>query len=365
MTVRPLILATLWLAACSGSGKDDDTTDVADADTDTDTDTDTDADADADADTDTDTDADTDTDTDTDTASFPVPAVTGDAATVPLGGACPLETKYGDFLVEAYDIYSIVAGDAADGVVPITVLEDAGTEGDCQLLKRNNPFCDPPCQAGQTCDFDGQCIPYPENQDLGTVTVGGLFADVAMGPIQPGNTYFDTTLPHPAFAAGDVIELRTHGSTMGDVELHGIGVESLDLVQTELVLYTDRDLTVTWAPSVATDRAEVHLQLTIDQHGVTPITLFCDWEDDGEGTVPATLIESLVNSGVTGFPNAVLSRRTLDSLPLQDGCIEFKVAAPQVPNPDVRVDGFTPCTNNKDCPKGQRCDVPNEICVDL
>jgi hypothetical protein len=59
---RSLLIATLFLAACTG--EDDNT--ATDGTIETDTDTDTDTDADTDADTDTDTDADTDTDTDTD-----------------------------------------------------------------------------------------------------------------------------------------------------------------------------------------------------------------------------------------------------------------------------------------------------------
>jgi hypothetical protein len=359
--MRHSLALLLLLGACSG-GKSDDT--PADADTDTDTDTDADADADADSD----ADADTDTDTDTDTGTpFEVPPVTGDPDTVPLAGACDLSNKFGTFLVEVYstDAYSIISGQALDGVVPITVLENVGTEGDCVLLKRNNPFCSPQCQGGETCDFDGTCIPYPDSKDLGVVTIGGLADPVVMRPVEPGTTYFDSTLTHPIFAEGDLVEMRTHeNGAFGDLEMHGVGVTPLVLDDVDWTLVADNDFTLTWvAPGTPVVRSRVYLRLTIDQHGTTPISMYCDFDDDGEGVIPSSLLTQLIESGVTGFPNADITRRTVDSVDVPgDGCLEFVASAPQNPDPDVRVDGYTPCSSPKDCPKGQTCNLALEIC---
>ena len=170
--------------------------------------------------------ADTDTGevSDTDTGEAPDPAV------VELAGTCALEDRFGGFLVEMYDSYSIVDGSVADGVVPISVLEQVGVEGDCKLLRRNNPFCDPPCGPDETCDFTSTCIPYPLNQDVGTVTVTGLSADVVMEPLQPGNSYFNTSLPHPAFEPGALVTLTTTGGAYDPVRLHAVGVEPLTIL---------------------------------------------------------------------------------------------------------------------------------------
>ena len=349
--MRHTLALLVLLGACSGGKSDDTATDGADTDTDVDADTD----------------ADTDTDTSDTGTPFEVPEVTGDPATVPLGGECALENRFGTFIVEVYgtDGYSIVSGSALDGVVPITVLENVGTEGDCVLLKRNNPFCDPQCQGGETCDFDGECIPYPASQNLGVVTVGGLADDVVMRPVEPGTTYFDSTLTHPIFNEGDLVEMRTHeDGAFGDLELHGVGVAPLQLTSTEWALSTEDDFVVTWAPPAGpTVRSEVYMRLTIDQHGTTPISMYCSFDDDGEGSIPAGLLGQLVDSGVTGFPNAVITRRTIDSVTVPgDGCLEFVASAPQNPDPSVDVDGFTPCTRPEDCPKGQTCNVPLEIC---
>jgi len=233
------------------------------------------------------------------------------------------------------------------------------------LLKRNNPFCSPQCQGGQTCDFDGNCIPYPEPQDLGVVTIGGMADPVVMRPVEPGTTYFDSSLTHPIFAEGDLIEMRTHEQgAFGDLELHGVGVAPLKLDNLDWNLASGSDFTLTWTPpSTEVVRSRIHLRLTIDQHGTTPISMYCDFEDDGEGVLPSALLSQLIDSGVTGFPNADITRRTVDSVSVPgDGCLEFVASAPQNPDPDVQVEGFTPCASPKDCPKGQTCNLALQIC---
>ena len=71
-----------------------------------------------------------------------------DAETVPLSGECSLEEDFGGFVVEEYDTSVNVAGSVSDGVVPITILEEIAASGECKLLRRNNPYCDPPCSSG-------------------------------------------------------------------------------------------------------------------------------------------------------------------------------------------------------------------------
>ena len=336
------------LAGCSG--KTTTTTDPADADTDADTD------ADADADTDTDATA------TADTGTFVVPTPVGDPATIPLAGECPLDRRFGGFSVDVLPDYSLVAGTVADAVNPITVLTPMAAQGDCRLLRRENPFCDPLCEAGQVCNLDEECVPFPSNQDLGRVTVGGLSADVVMQPVEPGRNYFDTQVPHPAFGPGDLIELRTWDTTFGaDVTLHGVGVEPISLGRDDAwTIFDGQDLHVTWNSAGDSLQSRIWVKLNIDQHGTTPVTLFCDLPDTGSADLPASLLSTLINFGVTGFPNATVARRTVDSADIGGGCMDFSVTSPT--QPSVRVDGFIPCNGPPDCPKGQICDPVSFIC---
>jgi hypothetical protein len=347
------------LSGCSG-GKValDDTQSEADADSDADSDTDSDTDSDSDSDSDSDADSDADSDSDTDTG---LPAPEGDPATIGLEGMCPLETRLGGFAVEALESYSTVYGDVSEGVVPVTILQEVAAEGDCRLMKKENPFCDPPCEAGETCDFDGQCIPYPETQDLGTVTVAGLEIDVIMDPVKPGYAYFNTSVPHPAFAPDQLIELNTEAAYFDAFTLHGVGASMMEPLDKQWVVSEGQPLAVSWATSSdETQRAVVSLELNVDQHGTSPITVWCTFEDDGAGEVPAGLVDQLVNAGVTGFPSGKLTRRTEDKVELDQGCVDFVVASPR--SVDVDVDGYTSCYTEEDCPPDQDCNLALQIC---
>jgi hypothetical protein len=282
----------------------------------------------------------------------------GDAATVELAGECPMATHVGAFSVSDYEVYTIVDGAVSDSIVPVTVLTLMAEDGDCKLLKKENPFCDGGCEPDETCNLDGECVPYPVALDLGTVTVAGLIEDVIMEPVQPGSRYFETGLPHPGFNDGDLLQLRTQGGDHGAFDLHGVGVAPLVHDGQVLVMDSDTDLIVNWEP--ADGRATVHLTLSIDQHGASPTSLVCDFDDDGQGQVSADLVDQLINAGVTGFPSAALSRQTVDRAENDVGCIDLTTQSRR--NPDVRVAGYTPCTSDDDCPDGLTCNLAIEIC---
>ncbi len=285
-----------------------------------------------------------------------------DPATVPLGGECPMADDYGGFVVASDGDAGWVAGSVADGVVPASVLEAIETEGECQLLRRNNPFCDPSCAAGQTCDFDGNCVPYPANQDLGTVTLTGLSKALVIEPVFPGYTYFHTKLPPEPFTSGALVTLSVPDAPGGALALHGVGVSALEPTDATWTFQSGEALTVHWAPPVGdVIRSHVMLSMSIDQHGATPSVLRCTFDDDGEATVGGTILEALVGAGVTGFPNGTLDRRTVDHGTIAGkGCADFAVSSSR--NVPVDVIGYTPCVTTDDCPKGQTCDKEFQIC---
>ncbi len=297
-----------------------------------------------------------------DTAQAPDTTADGNTgAPIELSGPCSLEKRYGAFLVEAQDGFSFVDGSVANGVVPVTILELVEEEGPCRLLKRNNPFCNPPCGPGQTCDHDGSCITFPEPQDLGTVEITGLADEALLEPLQPGNSYFLTTLPHPGFEGGAAIHLTSSEGAFGVLDLHGVGV---DLLETEKPLWEveeAKDLAISWpAPVTPGVPSVARLDLNIDQHGNSPVVLQCDFPDTGSAAVPAALIDQLLTSGVSGYPNGRVTRRTVDSAPVSDGCMEFIVASPL--EADIEVVGHTPCKSDSDCPDGETCTLAIETC---
>lgn len=285
----------------------------------------------------------------------------GDPATIPLAGLCPSDTRWGAFSVEAYDAYAIVAGSVADGVLPISVLTEVTSEGNCQLLRRENPYCSPSCESGQTCDLDGVCVPYPEGQDLGTVSVLGLLDAVSMEPSTPGYTYSSDTLPFPPFEAGGLVALQSSGGNHDPLLLHGVGVDLLEPTDTSWELAGAVPLSLAWDAPAGSVRSEVALNMNIDQHGITPIFLRCAFADTGSATVPASVIDAMLAAGVSGFPSASLARRTVDRTAVGEGCVDFTVSHDVLI--DLSVDGHTPCESNADCPIGHPCDTETQTCL--
>ena len=256
----------------------------------------------------------------------PVVVFDGDPATVRLAGACELAERHGGFGVFEQEDFSFVSGDVKNGVLPITVLEEIDAEGDCRLLRRNNPFCAPTCTAGTTCNFDGECIAFPTALDVGTTYVDGLVAPVSMNATPPGNTYFDTSIPHVPYDDGVALRLRM---TTPPLELFGVAVKALD-ADPAWDLSRGDDLSVTWNAPAENSRSNVEVRMSVDQHGTTPATLVCIFADTGSAVVPASMVDALLDQGVTGFPNGSIQRQTVDSVAHDGGCVDFTVASTRV-----------------------------------
>lgn len=280
--------------------------------------------------------------------------------TVTLGGRCPSEQRFGGFLVESYDTYAQVYGTVADGVVPSAILTEVGREGDCVLYQRQNPFCDPTCAVDEACSLASECVPYPVAQSLGTVTVAGLVSYVEIEPVEPGFIYFDISLPNPPFEAGANVGLSTGGGSFAAVALTGQGGEPLVIPAQEWVVSAGADLSLSWTPPTIETLATIFVELNVDQHGVSPYLLQCSFADTGAGVVPASLTATLVSAGVSGFPNGRIGRQTADSASVGDGCMDLIVGS--LLNPDVRVEGHTPCYSDLECPEGQTCDETIQTC---
>lgn len=280
--------------------------------------------------------------------------------TVPLGGTCPMEEYVGGFLVEVYDDYSIVDGKVFDSVNPANILKEVKVAGDCRMLQLIYPVCLPPCGPGFTCDYDGSCIKYPEQKDIGTVTVEGLSQTVVMTPKPPSNSYFDTKLPHPAFVDGALIHVTSTVGYAGKLDMYGIGSNPIQMVEPNWTIERNKPLVVAWDPAPEGARTKVELRLNIDQHGNSPVNLFCELPDTGQVEIAAELINQLYEFGVSGYPNARLSRRTVDSMEIVSGCIDFIVGAPK--SAGITIVGHYPCSSQNDCPEGLTCNFAIETC---
>ena len=273
-----------------------------------------------------------------------------------LRGECDQEAEVGRFYVQHEPDHSVVSGEVKDGVVPMTILEEIAAEGDCRLMRRNNPQCDPACEGGEACDHDGECVPYPQVVGVGEVRILGLNKDVTMGE----GAYFDTSMPHPGFDPGAHVRLEAAGGGYEPFELYGRGVTPLELPAETWVLREGEPLEISWT-AAGDEQAHMLLTFNIDQHGNTPVTMFCVSDDTGSLQVPASLVDAFKEQGVSGYSAANLYRITTDSVEMELGCVQFDIYSHATG--DLQVEGHLPCDGDEDCPDGMTCDIPTNTCV--
>lgn len=246
-----------------------------------------------------------------------------DARLATMDGACPFEERVGLFEVKHLTNLSLAGGHVLDGVVPADIPILEYEEAGCQYLRKVFPFCDPPCQPTQTCDQNNTCIDAPLQQNAGTVTVDGLVADVSMQPNQ-FNDYEDSSLASPPFAPGAAITLSASGDVVPPFVLDGVGVAPMAIADDTWTMTAGQPMTIEWTPADGPGR--IYISLNVDLHGNSPVTMFCDVEDTGSTTIPATMVDRLIDFGITvGFASATIARRTVDHIDSTDGCVEFRV----------------------------------------
>lgn len=284
-----------------------------------------------------------------------------DDGPIRLRGACAEDSRVGGFRVEAENTESFVSGAVADAVNPSSVPEETVAAVGCRLLVSRNFFCDPACRGGELCGPGNDCQPFPRNQDVGRVTISGLATEVELDALAPGSDYLATTLPHPVFADGAEIRLRASGA-FGEISLDGVGSPALDVDPAAWLVSRGEPMAIAWSAPAAAGDAVINLRLSIDQHGTTPATLSCDLADTGAAEIPSSMIDALLDAGVSGFANGSISRRTIDSHSVSSGCIDLEITSPR--SHTASVAGHTPCSALGQCPAGQVCDLGRQTCVD-
>jgi hypothetical protein len=275
-------------------------------------------------------------------------------------GACDVSVRSGGFKIEKQVDFGVVQGEVRDGVVPTAIPTVVDDDGRCRLLERRNLACFPACVGMETCGESGACIPFPRQVSVGDVSISGLTRDTVMSPLMPGNSYLSPGATNPPYGVDSPIVLSASGTeSIPAFELFGIGSEPLGEALT-WVLNPGSDLVLEWPAPTASVATTVLAELTIDQHGITPLSLSCELEDTGTATIPAAIVDRLIASGVTGFPNGRLTRRTADHVDLAIGCVDLVVGSPLAAS--VSISGFTPCDAPADCPSGQTCNIALERC---
>jgi hypothetical protein len=200
----------------------------------------------------------------------------------------------------------------------------------------------------------------PRLQRAGTLAVTGLVGDPLTVEINAGTYYEVQQLPNPPFDPGARIQVSASGDQVPAFTLRGLGVEPLAVAPgTAWVIRSGEPLEITWQGS---DSEELlHLVLTVDQHGASPVSVICDVPDVGSYMISAALVQTFLDYGVTGYPNAKLVRRSADHVASGAGCIELLVHSTR--DGELSVEGHTPCSASDPCPAPLVCDVPTGTCI--
>lgn len=284
--------------------------------------------------------------------------------TAAYGTPCEQNSRIGHFQVTHDETggfaYSAVTGTVAEGVIPLTILQLVEEVGDCKLMQKVNPFCDPPCTAGQLCDHGGQCIPYPANVNVGDVTVTGLAESPIIMEPNSSTYYTKVGLPFPVYEATDQVDLVAAGADASGFALRAWGVTSMALPAVVHEMFDGEDLKVDWVAEAGPWKVVV--SVNVDQHGNSPVTLVCETDDTGSYTIAGSLVTKLLDFGVSGFATLRFRRATVDSLTHTLGCIQLSVESLILGK--LQVAGHTPCKFDPDCPEGQVCETAIETCVD-
>jgi hypothetical protein len=279
------------------------------------------------------------------------------------GKPCRAEVKVGEFTVQMTASSTAPGGYVQDGVTPMAVWTEFAREGDCAILERPIPFCDPPCEGTQTCGLAGVCVEMPVQRSVGAVTITGLSASVSMTPDAITNGYnIAGTIPQPGFTEGAAITLSAAGDVYGPFSLSAQGVAALTLTSGAVTVAEGTAITLTWRPPAQPANGRIYINLNLSSHGTNSAALECDVADTGSYQIPGTLLTRLLSKEVAGYPTLTVARRTADSITIQPGCVDLLVQA--VVESTVPISGMTFCPNpgeTADCPAGQTCQA-NLIC---
>lgn len=292
-------------------------------------------------------------------------SATDDEEIPPLSGACSPQNRLGRFLVDRTPDETLISGNVRDAVLPTALADELDSAGDCTLWRTRTAQCEESCESDETCHPDEGCVAFPTALSVGNVSVSGMFEAIELEPRGDSKQYFETGLDHPAFDEGARLTITAEGDELAGFALHGMGVPGLELdAEDGLAIAPDAAFEVVW-PAVdpdlnGADQIRMRLQINVDQHGSSPAHIECELADEGRAEVPRSLVAALFDLGISGFPSLSLSRGSLDSVELDEGCIEFEVAGRQTL--PLLIEGHVPCETDADCPEGQSCNTTLETC---
>ena len=262
--------------------------------------------------------------------------------------------------------FTSVLGRVYDAPMPDSLVwEVADMSNGCELRIPSVPFCDPACGTRAVCAQGDQCVPYPEAQEVGVISVTGLGdSEFEMEPIvgayQPPA---DVDLPYPPSDEGTEIRLSTSGGAYAPFVVRSRGILPLEIQAPETIpLVSNESLSLQWTPPGDAALSRIHVRMDISHHGGLKGEIDCDVEDNGGGEIAASLFDQLVALGVAGFPTINLTRIANGTTAIEPGRVLLTVSS-RVERA-LAIPGVTSCNTVDECGGGQMC-ASDRTCQDV
>jgi len=278
---------------------------------------------------------------------------------------CGYDTSVGGFkfAMNGAEGFSGFQGRVFSGPGALGFFETRMQAEGCRVLVKSNPFCATPCTGEQQCSVDGKCVAIPRQQDVGTVRVAGLATDLMVNPGMSNFYNYAGDLPFPLAAAGTTLSLSVQGA--GAITGFALSVRGIALLEgtssDPIPAGSTRGLDLVWtAPGDMAAASRMRIFVNVDNHGSSSARVECDVSDSGKFKVPQSVMGRLLALGATGFPTVTLMRSSASATRMEVGCVDFSVESSRTQL--LNVDGVLSCHEDMECPEGQPCVTPAQIC---
>ena len=118
-------------------------------------------------------------------------------------------------------------------------------------------------------------------------------------------------------------------------------------------LAKDTPFALSWTPAGTNVGSKIHVKLDISHHGGTKGKIECDTADTGALSIDKSLITTLLNLGVAGFPSVIVTRQAQSATTTGAGRVQLEINA--TVEHDVNVAGLSSCNADEDCDDGKTC----------